>query len=153
MSAPGPSRDAAEGPPEGAAVTRSAHRVAFHETDAMGIVHHANYLRFFEQGRVRWLDEHDRPYRDYLSDGIHFAVTHTEVDHHRSAAFDDDLETETWLEWVRGASLRMAYRITCAQALVASGATEHASLDDDGRVRRIPREHRERLRALCAGAD
>ena len=32
----------------------------------MGVVHHANYLRFFEEARVRWLEEHDRPYTYYL---------------------------------------------------------------------------------------
>lgn len=136
-------------PPREAAVTHALHRVAFYETDAMGVVHHANYLRFFEEARVLWLEEHDRPYAFYIERSIHFAVTRSEVDHLLSARFDDRLEVATWLEWVRGASLRMAYATSCEGRLIASGATEHAALDETGRVRRIPREDRARLLALA----
>ena len=121
------------------------HRVGFHETDAMGIVHHANYLKFFEDARVAWLDEHDRGYGHYMELGLHFAVTHVEVDYSRSARFDDRLCVTTWMEWVRGASLRMGYRISLGEDTIVTGATEHASVNGEGRVRRIPREDRARL--------
>jgi acyl-CoA thioester hydrolase len=130
-------------------VTHHVHRVAFYETDAMGVVHHANYLRFFEEARVRWLEEHDRPYTYYLEHGLHFAVTRVEIDYRHGARFDDRLEVAVWLERVHGASLRMAYAIGCAGRPVAAGATEHAALGDDGRVRRIPRADRARLLALA----
>ncbi|MAJ59738.1 MAG: hypothetical protein CBC48_06955 [bacterium TMED88] len=129
--------------------TTIRHRVAFYETDAMGIVHHANYPRFFEEARVRWLDEHDQSYSVYLNRGIHFAVTRCEVDYHQSARFDDALAVKTALDWVRGASLRMIYFVECDGRLIASGATEHAAVDDSGRVRRIPREDRTRLLTLA----
>ena len=50
--------------PDGAVVATITHRVGFHETDAMGIVHHANYLRFCENARVVWLETHDKSYPD-----------------------------------------------------------------------------------------
>ena len=59
------SRIAADGPPPGATASSVRHHVPFFETDAMGIVHHANYVRFLELVRVVWMDEHDRPYREY----------------------------------------------------------------------------------------
>jgi acyl-CoA thioester hydrolase len=127
------------------------HRVSFHETDAMGVVHHANYLRFFEQARVIWLEEHDRPYADYIAMGLHFAVTRAEIDHLLPARFDDRLVITTWADWVRGASLRMAYLVDCEGQRLASGATEHAAFDiEEGRVRRIPPEARMRLMALVS---
>ena len=46
--------------PPGAALTCVQHVVAFYETDAMGVVHHSNYLRFLEHARVQFLAEHDR---------------------------------------------------------------------------------------------
>jgi acyl-CoA thioester hydrolase len=142
-----------DAPPSGAALSQVEHRVAFYETDAMGVVHHANYLRFFELARVRWLDEHDRPYLDYVDRGIHLAVTRAELDYRRSARFDDRLQVVTWLEWVGGASLAMAYRIGRGEELVVVGRTEHAALDDAGRLRRLPREDRTRLatQALTSG--
>lgn len=128
--------------------------MAFYETDAMGIVHHSNYIRFFELSRVVWLAEHDQPYTAYVDSGLNFATTRAEADYHQSARFDDPLEITTWVEWVRGASLRMAYRIACGDELLVSGATEHAAVNEDGRVRRIPRESRKRLlAALPPAAD
>lgn len=115
----------------------------------MGVVHHSNYLRFFERARVVWLREHDRPYTYYMDLGLHFAVTRSEVDHHLGARFDDLLVITTWAEWVRGASLRMAYEVMCGGEHMASGSTEHAAIDLEGRVRRIPREDRTRLQALA----
>lgn len=131
------------------ATSRLRHRVPFYETDAMGIVHHANYVRHLELARIRWLDEHHRPYRDIMSADRHFATTHVEIDYRRPARFDDTLEVVVWLEWVRAASLRMAYRVEIAGELVASAATEHAMVDGRGRVRRIPPEDREALTRLA----
>lgn len=138
-------------PPAGAARSTLEHRVAFYETDAMGIVHHSNYVRFLELARVVWMDEHDRPYREYAAAGLHFATTAVELHYHRSAAFDDVLAVTTWLEWVKRASLRMAYEIRRGGELVASGATEHAMVDLQGRPRGIPPERRAVLRGLVPG--
>ncbi len=131
------------------------HRVPFYETDAMGIVHHANYVRYFELARVAWMDEHDRPYRAYVAEGLHFATTRIELDYRRSAVFDDVLEICTWMVWVRGASLRMGYEVRRGSDVLAEGATEHAMVDLEGRPRRIPRERRDLLakRVLAAAED
>jgi acyl-CoA thioester hydrolase len=126
--------------------------VPFYETDAMGVVHHSNYVRYLELGRIRWMDEHHRSYRDYVAESQHFATTHVEVDYYRAAVFDDEIQITAWLEWIRGASLRMAYRLTTSEGLIGSGATEHALVDLAGRVQRIPREQRERLAGLSQKA-
>jgi acyl-CoA thioester hydrolase len=138
--------------PPAALASAVRHRVPFYETDAMGIVHHANYVNYLELARVAWMDEHDRPYREYVAEGLHFATTHVELDYRRSAAFDDVIEISTWMEWVRGASLRMAYSVHRGQEILAVGATEHALVDLDGRPRRIPKERRERLAKQALGA-
>jgi acyl-CoA thioester hydrolase len=114
----------------------------------MGIVHHANYLRFCENARVVWLETHDKSYPEWIEMGLHFAVTRVELDYRTASRFDDRLEVTTWLEWVRGASLAMAYTNLCGDALILSGRTEHASVNDDGRVRRIPKQDRLRLAGL-----
>ena len=140
-------RRACEPPPDAFSST-VRHRVPFYETDAMGVVHHSNYVRYLELARIRWMDEHHRSYRDYVEESRHFATTHVEVDYYRSAGFDEEIRITAWLEWIRGASLRMAYRLTTSEGLIGSGATEHALVDLSGRVQRIPREERERLARL-----
>ncbi len=131
--------------PAGATTITIPHRIGFFETDGMGIVHHANYLRHCENARVVWLETHDRAYPDWIAAGLHFAVTRVELDYRRPARFDDRIEITTWLEWVGGASLAMAYAIGCRDELLVSGRTEHAAVDGEGRVRRIARADRERL--------
>jgi acyl-CoA thioester hydrolase len=134
-------------PPAAAATSSLQHRVPFYETDAMGIVHHANFVNYLELARVVFMDEHDRPYRDYMAAGLHFATTHLEIDYRRPLHFDDRVEISTWLVELRGASLRMAYVLRCHGEVVASAATEHALVDESGRPRRIPVDHRQRLRS------
>lgn len=126
------------------------HRVPFYETDAMGVVHHANYVRYLELARIAWMDDHDRPYREYVAEGFHFSTTRVEVDYRRPAVFDDVVEVTTWLDWVRGASLAMRYELKRGPDLLATGATEHALVDTAGRPCRIPAEYRGRLAALAA---
>ncbi|MBU6281183.1 acyl-CoA thioesterase [bacterium] len=126
------------------------HRVPFFETDAMGIVHHANYVRWLELARVAWMDEHDRPYREWVAQGFHFATTRVVVDYRRAVAFDDRVAIATWLDWVAGASLAMAYEIDREGERVATARTEHALVGTDGRPRRLPAPRRAGLEALAA---
>ena len=120
----------------------------FYETDAMGVVHHSNFVRYLELARVAWLAEHDQPYTAYVEQGMHFATTHVEVDYRQPVRFDEVVLIDTWADWARGASLRMLYTLRVGDTLVATAATEHASVDTNGRVRRIPLERRKALRAL-----
>lgn len=137
------------GPPVGAATTTIKHRVSFYETDAMAVVHHSNYLRFFELSRVEWLDDHDQPYSAWIEQGLHLATTKAHAEYHYSARYDDVLDVTTWMVKVEGASLRMAYRIDCGEQLIASGWTDHVAISLEGKVRRIPKVNRVRLRSKC----
>jgi acyl-CoA thioester hydrolase len=129
-------------------VSTVRHAVPFYETDAMGIVHHSNHVRYYELGRIAFLEEHDQPYEQYVASGMHFATTRVEVDYHRPARFSDVVEITVWAETVRFASLRMAYVLRVAGDVIATGATEHAAVDTDGKVRRLPKERRAALLAL-----
>ena len=144
MRTPGPAGAPTLIPDDAITITMQ-HRVGFHETDAMGIVHHSNYLKYCENARVVWLETHDKSYSDWIESGLHFAVTKVDLDYKQSARFDDVIHVTTWLEWVRGASLAMAYEISGDGGVLVTGRTEHASINDDGRVRRLPREDRQRL--------
>lgn len=114
----------------------------------MGIVHHANYVRYLELARIVWMDEWDRPYREYVAEGLHFATTRVDVRYQRAARFDDELEISTWLEWLRGASLGMGYEIARDGERLASASTAHALVDGSGRPRRIPEDRRRSLEKL-----
>ena len=66
--------------------------VRYAETDAQGVVHHANYLTWFEEGRSEFLRQLGMNYSDFERAGFFVVVAHAEVDY-RAPAFYEDLVT------------------------------------------------------------
>jgi acyl-CoA thioester hydrolase len=132
-------------PPEGALITQVSHKVAFYETDAMGVVHHSNYVRYLEHARVEFLNEHDRPYEQYIELGFHVPVTRVEVNYKRPCRFAEVIDIVCWPAWMRHASFGFAYKLTCGGEFVASAETSHAVVDATGRPQRIPADMHARM--------
>lgn len=135
--------------PAGAITSSFSYTVPFFDTDAMGIVHHANYVRYLELGRVQFLKDHDRPYTRYLDAGLHVAVIGVQTAYHRPCRFADTLEIVCWLSWIRAASLGFGYLIRNGDELALTGRTDHAVITDEGRPIRFPQDVRDTLGALC----
>ena len=133
-----------------APITRVSYRVPFYDTDAMGVVHHSNYVRYLELGRVRFLDQHDEPYARYMEKGLHVVVTRVDLRLKRATRFDETLTVTCWIERVRHASLTFGYQIHCSEELAALAHTEHAVINLQGKPVRIPEANRVRLLALAA---
>ncbi len=125
-------------PPPGVPRSTYHHRVAFYETDAMGIVHHSNHVRFLELARVSFLAEHDQPYEAYVAEGFHVPVVRVEVAYYRPCRFAELVQIVCWLHAARSASLSFGYRLEVEGQLAACGISEHAIVDREGRPVRIP---------------
>jgi acyl-CoA thioester hydrolase len=121
-------------------------RVIFGDTDQMGIVYYANYLRFFEAGRGAYLRERGRSYREIEAQGYQMPVMEAHVKYLRPSRYEDVLIVTTWIDAVRGASMRFSYEIARGDEPVAQGWTEHACLGKNGRPTRIPGDLRDLLR-------
>jgi len=117
-------------------------RVRFCETDLMGIVHHANYLVYFEAGRVEWLRRRGVTYAAFAARGVHLPVVEAHAHYHAPARFDDVIDVETTLTELRTVSLRFAYRILREGKLLAEGYTRLGCVDDAQKLLRIPEELR-----------
>ncbi len=115
-------------------------RVRYAETDQAGMAHHAAYLPWFEEGRVALLRALGKPYRVLEAEGMHFPVREVQCRYRAVALFDDVLSMTTTIQAVGGASLRFGYRIVrpADDLLIAEGTTQHACVDDAGRVQRLP---------------
>jgi len=128
------------------ALTRSRLRVRFCETDLMGIVHHSNYLAYFEAGRVEWLRRRGVTYADWAQRGMHLPVVEANVRYRAPAKFDDVITIETRLVELRAASLRFEYHMerrapeTGDPEILADGFTRLACVDDKHAVRRFSQE-------------
>ncbi len=126
------------------AITRSRLRVRFCETDLMGIVHHSNYLAYFEAGRVEWLRRRGVTYADWAARGIHLPVVEASVRYRAPARFDDVIAIETSLVEIRAASLRFEYRMERLgepePELLAEGFTRLACVNEHHAVQRFSRD-------------
>jgi acyl-CoA thioester hydrolase len=132
-------------------------RVRYAETDQMGIVYYANYLVWFEIGRVELLR------------ALGLAYSQLEIDHqcilpvieascrYRSPArYDDEILIETRPSLLRGSVLKFAYRIMRKApqgeepAVLAEGETVHVVCDDQLNRKRLPEKYAAALRAMMA---
>ena len=117
-----------------------SYRVIYGDSDQMGIVYYANYLRWFEKGRSEFLRQISLPYSSLEQQGVNFPVVEVTCRYMQSARYDDVVRIETELAEIGRASLRFEYRILreADGCLLATGTTKHACLDRSGRVQRIP---------------
>jgi len=123
-------------------------RVIYGDTDQMGVVYYANYLRYFEAGRNEYIRAKGLRYRDFEERfGLRLPVADAGVSYKQPARYDDLLDVEITIAEVRRASARFEYRILREGTLLATGHTVHACVDLEGRLRRFPAELLERLTA------
>jgi len=114
-------------------------RVRFVETDAMGIVHHSNYLAYFEESRVAYLAAIGHPFTDWRAEGLESPVLESFVKYRDPLRFDDVMTVYLHLADVTRATFQMAYLVTVDGAPRATGVTVHGCTNAaSGRPRRLP---------------
>jgi acyl-CoA thioester hydrolase len=128
---------------------RHSFRVIYGDTDKMGIVYYANYLRYFEAGRNEILRAMGIRYHELEKVGVLLPVAEVSVKYRTPAQYDDELELETSIAEVRHASVRITYRLfrRSDEALIATGETIHACMTKEGRITRFPDNVRQMIAA------
>ena len=125
-------------------------RVIYADTDQMGIVYYANYLRYFEIARNEHLRTAGANYRRFEeTHGLMLPVVKAHVEYHRPARYDDELVILAAVEALGAATARFWYEIRRAAdgggERLASGYTVHACVTRAGKVARLPPEMRQAL--------
>lgn len=102
-------------------------RVRYAETDAMGVVYYANYLVYFEVGRVEFLRQNGFPMAE-VDRKVHMPVVEASVRYVKAARLDDLLRVRCWIGERKRASFLFRYEIRHAETgdLIATGDTRHA---------------------------
>jgi acyl-CoA thioester hydrolase len=118
-------------------------RVRYAETDRMGLLHHANYLIYFEQARTELLRSLGLTYRDLEDQGFLLVVTRVEVGFRRPARYDDLLTIRTTVEKTTMVRIDHKYEVFCEGQLLAEGSSTLACVDRDGRPQGLPESLRE----------
>jgi acyl-CoA thioester hydrolase len=112
-------------------------RVRYCETDAMGFLHHSNFLSYFEMGRTELFRAQGGDYRKMEEGGHFFVVVEMNVKYRAPARFDDLLSLRTRVVRVTPAKLEHAYKLSRDGMVIADAHSILACVDREGRVRRI----------------
>lgn len=114
-------------------------RVIFGDTDQMGVVYYANYLRYFESARADYWRQLGKSYKDLDALGIALPVIAAHCDYKRPAHYEDLLEIDVDVTEMSGVTMRFEYSVRHATKLLATGYTRHAVIRTrDGRPTPIP---------------
>ena len=131
--------------------TLTVQRVCVGETDMMGVVHHANYVAYFEKGRLEYMRRRGLPYKEVVERGYNMPVVELNLRYRRPAHFDDLLSVETRLGALSRVTVRFDYTVTRPNLdaevdgpetpeLLVEGFILLACIDQKGRPRPLPED-------------
>ena len=123
-------------------------RVRYAETDKMGIVHHSNYLIWFEAGRSDLCRARGFSYKEMEeNDDALMVVAESYVRYKSPAYYEDLLYVRTRIAEIRSRSIRFIYEVVRStdETLIAEGETLHLVTDSSKRVKQIPETYKEKL--------
>jgi acyl-CoA thioester hydrolase len=113
-------------------------RVRYAETDRMGLLHHANYLVYFEQGRTELLRSQGIAYKDLEDQGYLLVLTRLQVRYRSPARYDDLLTLRTTVARTTLVKIEHRYELLRDDLLLAEGETTLGCVDRDGKVQALP---------------
>ena len=115
-------------------------RVIYADTDAMGIVYHTNYIKWFEIGRTELLRRMGIVYAEMESQGYNLPLTEAYCHYLLPARYDQIIVVETEMEYLKRASMKFNYTISDEdkEKILVKGYTIHACTNNEGKIRRIP---------------
>lgn len=113
-------------------------RVRFVETDAMAIVHHSNYLAYFEETRVAFLAAIGHPFTEWRAAGLESPVLESFVQYRQPCRFDEVLTVHVALAAATRATFQMSYLVAVDGEPRTTGVTVHGCTTLEGRPTRLP---------------
>ncbi len=123
-------------------------RVRYAETDQMGVVYHANYLVWFEVGRVEKIRSMGLDYKSMEQEGLLIAVAEATARYKAPAHYDEELVVRTRVSGLRGSIVRFSYVVErpADSMVLCTGETVHVVVGRDMQKRRLPESYAEVFR-------
>lgn len=105
-------------------------RVEYHHTDQMGIVHHSNYVKFFEVARTEWLRAAGLTYAEMERRGVMMPIVDVHVKYRMPAYYDELIRVKAMVEQMPMARMTFNYEIHGEDGReIASGSTTLGFID------------------------
>lgn len=130
-------------------------RIYYEDTDAAGVVYHANYLKYFERARTEYFRDRGLLVADLAAAGFVFPVVHMEIDFTAPARHDDLLQVATVPSRIRGSSFSMYQKLVrkCDGSLLVTAEVTLACMGPALKACRIPVDVRRLLTAEINSKD
>ncbi|WP_287713870.1 acyl-CoA thioesterase [Blautia sp.] len=130
------------------------HKTQYYETDQMGIIHHSNYIRWFEEARTDFLEKLGMGYDKMEAEGIISPVLSVSCEYRTMTHFGETVAVAVALTKYNGVRLELEYTVTNADSgeVRAVGTSEHCFLDREGNIlflKRISPEYHKMLEAYA----
>lgn len=118
------------------------HKVQYYETDQMKVVHHSNYIRWFEEARIDYMENLGMPYEEMEASGIISPVISVEAEYLRMVRFGDTVSIEAKIKEYNGIKLIIGYEVTDESTgmVHCRGTSKHCFLNENGRPISLKRE-------------
>jgi len=116
--------------------------VHYYETDQMSIVHHSNYIRWFEEARLNILEQCGVRYDEIEKRKILIPVVDISCKYHVSAKYGDRVSVCAEMTQYNGVKLCFAYTVKNAvtEEVLASGTSTHCFLNENRRPISLKRQ-------------
>ena len=112
-------------------------RVRYAETDQMGVVHHGNYPKFLEMGRIEWLRNLGFSYKEMEEDNVILPVISMNVIFKKSANYDDLIQVKTTLLNIPNVKIKFGYQIHNEKGELLTTAETILAFMDKSRMKPI----------------
>ena len=121
------------------------YRIPYADTDKMGVVYHANYLKYFEMGRTELMRQIGFTYDEMEKQGFYFPVVNAQCNYHAPAHYDDFITVETTISELKHVTVTFSYKIKCNDKILVTGFTKHPLVNYAFKPTRIPQNIKELL--------
>ena len=114
--------------------------INYYETDQMGIVHHSNYIRYFEEARLDMMEQVGLSYAAMEEHGLIIPVLSVACEYIKPVLFGEKVQIHTRLVKFDGIKMQFVYEINCGGELRTKGESRHCFLDKEMKPVRMKRQ-------------
>ncbi len=131
------------------------HKVQYYETDKMAIVHHSNYIRWFEEARVDWLEQIGCTMQSIEAEGVLIPVMSVTCNYHSMVRFGEEVAVQVKIGKFNGIKIEIEYEIrdVATGELRTTGSSSHCFIDNEGKLISLKKSKPEMYEKLLKGAE
>lgn len=133
------------------------HQAKYYETDQMAVVHHSNYIRWFEEARVNYLEQVGLGYDTIEAAGVYSPVLGVNCQYKSAVRFNETVMIKTTLVHFNGIKMKIHYQVldTITKQIRAEGDSEHCFVTTDFKPVSLKKDYKNMYDILikCVGVE